>query len=140
MLLSYKTDDVGASKCGILEVDGDNKVTAFLEKPGPDATASRLACPCFYMFSPAALELMPKFLDDRKDGPLAARDAPGNFVRYLSERVSCRPDAFPPALLPPSPGTLGYPLPSPFLVSSTLPGTRRRLPCMRVAGTQRRCA
>lgn len=89
MLLSYKTDDVGASKCGILEVDEDSKVTAFLEKPGPEATKSRLACPCFYMFSPAALTQLPVFLEDKKDQPLKARDAPGNFVRYLSERLPC---------------------------------------------------
>lgn len=63
------------------------QVTAFLEKPGPEATQSRLACPCFYMFSPAALELLPVFLAERKDEPLVARDAPGNFVRYLSSKV-----------------------------------------------------
>ena len=44
------------------------------------------------MFSPAALELLPVFLAERKDEPLVARDAPGNFVRYLSSKVGmpCR--------------------------------------------------
>eukprot|EP00050_Salpingoeca_kvevrii_P012383 m.22152 g.22152 ORF g.22152 m.22152 type:complete len:203 (+) comp3984_c0_seq1:3-611(+) len=82
-VLSYDTDDVGTTKCGILEVGDDQRVTAFLEKPGPEATASRLACPCFYILGGAALPLLGSFLDENSDKPLAARDAPGNFIRYL---------------------------------------------------------
>lgn len=88
MVLCYKTDDAGASKCGILELDDKRKVTAFLEKPGPEATTSRFACPCFYMLSPSGCKLLGEFLKLKKDSPLVEKDAPGNFIRYLTEKVS----------------------------------------------------
>jgi len=89
MLLAYTTDDVGASKCGILETDKHNEVTAFLEKPGPKATTSRLACPCFYLLSSLALVELDNFMEVKKDRPLAERDAPGNFIRFLVSRLPC---------------------------------------------------
>jgi hypothetical protein len=90
MLLAYTTDDAGAAKFGILEVDETGKATAFLEKPGPARTKSRLACPCFYLLSAQALPVLAEFLEEKKDQPLKERDAPGNFIRYLTERVSTR--------------------------------------------------
>ena len=87
-VLSYTTDDAGASKYGILEIQDTNHiVTAFLEKPGPVATRSRWACPCFYILSTKALSLVTTFLQENADAPLSARDAPGNFIRYLFPRV-----------------------------------------------------
>lgn len=86
-VLSYKTDDAGASKYGILELNSDSKVVAFLEKPGHLATASRWACPCFYVLSPQAVGLVAVFLSEHADAPLQAKDAPGNFVRYLHDKV-----------------------------------------------------
>lgn len=63
------------------------KVTAFLEKPGPKATASRLACPCFYLLSSLALLELDNFMQQKADRPLEERDAPGNFIRFLTARV-----------------------------------------------------
>jgi hypothetical protein len=97
IVLAYDTDDAGASKYGILEVDQSDKVLAFLEKPGPQSTSSRLACPCFYILSPDAVKLVATFLDDHKDSPMQAKDAPGNFVRYLQNKVILPP--FPTLLL-----------------------------------------
>lgn len=87
MVLAYVTNDDGAARYGILEIDDHSRVVAFLEKPGAHGTASRLACPCFYVFSPAALKLVPEFLSAHADGPLEARDAPGNFVRFLQAKL-----------------------------------------------------
>jgi hypothetical protein len=47
-------DDKGTSKHGIIEMAADRRATAFLEKPGPAGTTSRLACPCTYLLSPRA--------------------------------------------------------------------------------------
>ena len=55
LCFAYPCDDAGTTKHGIIEVAPAGVVTAFLEKPGPLATASRLASPCSYIFSPAAL-------------------------------------------------------------------------------------
>lgn len=87
LVLSYPVDDAGTLKHGILELDEQRRVTAFLEKPGPEATAARNACPCFYILSPAAQQQIPAFLEAHKDGPLADRDAPGNFLRFLHTKV-----------------------------------------------------
>ncbi|EDQ86431.1 uncharacterized protein MONBRDRAFT_33828, partial [Monosiga brevicollis MX1] len=89
MLLAYKTDAAGTAKCGILETDAKDKVTAFLEKPGPEKTNSRLACPCFYLFEADALPLLDRFMTEKAGEPLQARDAPGNFVRYLCAKRNC---------------------------------------------------
>ncbi len=86
-VLCYKTDDAGAAKYGILELDEHRRVTAFLEKPGPAATTSRWACPCFYIFSPKASALVPQFLTDHASESMQARDAPGNVLRYLYPKV-----------------------------------------------------
>jgi NDP-sugar pyrophosphorylase family protein len=53
--LVYPCDDVTTTKSGIIEVDATMHVTSFLEKPGPAATASRLASPCTYILGPSAL-------------------------------------------------------------------------------------
>ncbi|XP_035666444.1 glucose-1-phosphate adenylyltransferase-like isoform X1 [Branchiostoma floridae] len=73
-------------KFGILEVDEHDVVTRFREKPRPEATPSRRACPCFYLYSNSSLPLLQEFLSERKDCPLKEIDAPGNFLQYLYTR------------------------------------------------------
>jgi NDP-sugar pyrophosphorylase family protein len=75
--------DHETTKYGILEIDADDRVTSFLEKPPPHLTNSRFSCPCFYVFTSHVLPLLHQFLEDHKDFPLAQRDAPGNFIKYL---------------------------------------------------------
>ncbi|KAI8929039.1 nucleotide-diphospho-sugar transferase [Entophlyctis helioformis] len=69
------TDTVGAV----------HRVTAFMEKPSPDETDARTACPCFYYLKPAAVALVREFLDetDRNGGGLADVDAAGKFIAWL---------------------------------------------------------
>ena len=60
---------------------GGGRVTSFLEKPLPSATASRLQSPCFYLLHRAHQRLLARFLGERSDAPLAHRDATGHFVK-----------------------------------------------------------
>ena len=46
-----------------------------------------MATPCFYFLSPHAQQLLSVFLEEHKDKPLNEIDAPGNFIRYLAEKV-----------------------------------------------------
>jgi glucuronokinase len=87
MLLCYPVrNDAEVRKRGILEVDADNVVTAFLEKPDPAATLSRLACPAFYLFRRASLPLIAEFLAVHAAAPLEDRDTPGRLVQWLVGR------------------------------------------------------
>lgn len=86
LVLSYSCADHETTKFGILEVDETQKVMAFLEKPSAEETSSRRACPCFYVYSKHALPLLKDFLHERKEAPLEARDAPGNFLAWLYPR------------------------------------------------------
>lgn len=45
-----------------------------------------LQCPCFYIFNKDSLPILRQFLEEKKDGPMKARDATGNFVAYLSQK------------------------------------------------------
>ncbi|XP_038049403.1 uncharacterized protein LOC119723011 [Patiria miniata] len=87
LVLACPCSDADTFKVGILETDEDKRVTAFLEKPGPDQTTSRKSCPCFYVLSKATLPLIKQFLEERKNGPLEKRDATGHFIRYLYPRL-----------------------------------------------------
>jgi len=74
-------------KHGIVEIDQEMRVTRFLEKPNPSETTSRFQCPCFYLLSAAALELLPTFLDFHQSSPLEEKDATGKFVKFLVTRM-----------------------------------------------------
>ncbi|EDO43592.1 predicted protein [Nematostella vectensis] len=86
-VLCYKCSDTETSKFGILETNEDGMITAFLEKPGPEATTSRWACPCCYIISRENLKLVKNFLDEKRDSPIKCRDAPGNLIQCLFYRV-----------------------------------------------------
>jgi glucose-1-phosphate thymidylyltransferase len=90
VVLYYTLDSsVNISEKGILEVEKlDDKrgvVTKFLEKPQPNETNSRLACPCFYILDAPSVPLVNVFLDQVKSDT-KLRDAPGHFVRYLTQQ------------------------------------------------------
>lgn len=67
-----------AQKYGIVSLDGGNKVDDFEEKP--PKPKSTLASTGIYYFPASKLSLMKKYL---RTGP--AKDAPGNFVKWVSE-------------------------------------------------------
>eukprot|EP00123_Amoebidium_parasiticum_P015077 comp22773_c0_seq2/m.35619 comp22773_c0_seq2/g.35619 ORF comp22773_c0_seq2/g.35619 comp22773_c0_seq2/m.35619 type:complete len:236 (-) comp22773_c0_seq2:132-839(-) len=76
-------DQSEASKRGIIETDSQGYVTAFKEKPHPSQTTSRKACPALYFLTNEAAGLVQRFLDEKKDAPLAEKDAPGQLLAYL---------------------------------------------------------
>ncbi|XP_056886333.1 glucose-1-phosphate adenylyltransferase isoform X2 [Takifugu flavidus] len=86
LLLSYQCKDEETHKYGILEVDGDHRVLCMKEKPHQSETTSRRACPCFYVLSRKSLPLLDTFMEEKKEAPIEARDAPGNFVSWLIQR------------------------------------------------------
>ncbi|XP_038155393.1 glucose-1-phosphate thymidylyltransferase [Cyprinodon tularosa] len=86
LVLSYRCRDQETQKYGILEVEENLRVRCMKEKPQPSETESRRACPCFYVFSSSSLPLLHAFLEEKKDAPIEARDAPGNFVSWLIPR------------------------------------------------------
>ena len=88
-LLAYKIADEELSQRGILEVDSENRVIHFLEKPASSETSSRLACPPLYMFSKSTISEIGVFLEASADWPLDSRDPPGAFLQWL---IKCRRD------------------------------------------------
>eukprot|EP01135_Chromosphaera_perkinsii_P000693 Nk52_evm5s150 gene=Nk52_evmTU5s150 len=87
LVTCYTETEERVSKTGIIEVDAKGIITSFLEKPAPTETSSRLACPCFYCFSPQAIVALHEFMQEKKDAPLQERDATGKFVDYLHRRL-----------------------------------------------------
>lgn len=91
-ILFYELDSsVNANEKGIVDVkaseDGQSfQVIRFIEKPKPNETSSRLACPCFYLLDAASVSMIDRFLDQTQDNNM--RDAPGHFVRFVCENVS----------------------------------------------------
>ncbi|XP_068230042.1 UTP--glucose-1-phosphate uridylyltransferase-like [Palaemon carinicauda] len=87
LIVSAPVLEENVSKHGIIEVDEDWRVTAFIEKPLPTETASRLQSPCVYMMSGSSIHHIQNFLKEREDQPLHTRDATGLFVTELIRRV-----------------------------------------------------
>ncbi|XP_069790822.1 glucose-1-phosphate adenylyltransferase isoform X2 [Narcine bancroftii] len=86
LVLSYLCQNEETAKFGILEINENFQVTGFKEKPSSTETASRRACPCFYIYSKNTVPLIAKFLQDKWNSPLEERDAPGNFLLWLYSR------------------------------------------------------
>ncbi|XP_056391643.1 uncharacterized protein LOC130284828 isoform X2 [Hyla sarda] len=86
LVLSYICKDEETTKYGILEVDESYRIRAIKEKPLATDTASRQACPCFYMFSNHTLPCVKTFLNEKKDAPIDEKDAPGHFLSWLVTR------------------------------------------------------
>jgi glucose-1-phosphate thymidylyltransferase len=76
--------DVGvrdlARRYGIVEVDGNDRIVAFVEKP--DEPPSTLAATATYVYSRAHLALVDTYLAEGN-----APDQPGNFVAWLHSRT-----------------------------------------------------
>ncbi|XP_062503691.1 uncharacterized protein LOC134180533 [Corticium candelabrum] len=88
VVLRYVCSDDETTRRGILEIDKSERVIDFLEKPLPRMTSSRNACPCFYLLSQHGHSLIGQFLDERRDRPLREKDAPGNLVLYVCQRLA----------------------------------------------------
>ena len=75
--------DVGsrelARKYGIVDIDADDRIVSFVEKP--DDPPSTLAATATYLYSRAHLALVDTYLDEGN-----APDQPGNYVAWLHRR------------------------------------------------------
>jgi glucose-1-phosphate thymidylyltransferase len=74
------SDPTLLSNYGVVEVDQDDRVVSFEEKPAQPR--STLAATAAYLYRGADLELLPRYLE--KGNPA---DAPGNLVAWLHTRV-----------------------------------------------------
>lgn len=81
-VLSYPTEST--TRTGILETDDRGIVTGFLEKPNPNETSSRQACPCFYLLSPESFHLLHEYVSN--SSTLNEVDTTGSFIRWLYPR------------------------------------------------------
>ena len=64
------------------------RVTAFLEKPSPTETASRLACPAIYLLRNGSLPLVHEYLNQPDvRASRDAADAPGRLIQWLHTRT-----------------------------------------------------
>jgi len=82
LVLTYNVQDT--TKYGIAELDKNNIVISFLEKPQLFQTTSRTACPCFYFLRLPALKLLQQYVAEAKS--LQEVDAPGTFIAWLYSR------------------------------------------------------
>ncbi|KAI8508104.1 hypothetical protein Bbelb_143440 [Branchiostoma belcheri] len=85
LITCYNCAEHETVKFGILEVDERDVVTGFREKPQPEETMSRRACPCFYLYSCNSLPLLQEFISE-KDRPFKEIDATGCFLQYVHTR------------------------------------------------------
>ncbi len=78
-VLALKTHDVKKlRKTGVLELDEEDRVLAFHEKPGNPP--SNFACPALYFLKPGALNLIHEYLSSH-----GAQDEIGYFISYLAK-------------------------------------------------------
>ncbi|RUP46719.1 bifunctional protein GlmU-like protein [Jimgerdemannia flammicorona] len=92
LVTAYQVPDSTVHKVGVMELDQGkhNRVTGFVEKPRPEDTTSRSACPCFYLFHARSLPLLKQFLDEcnTRGAGLAEYDATGKYLAYLYSRFA----------------------------------------------------
>jgi NDP-sugar pyrophosphorylase family protein len=81
----YLTNDVDMCKSGILVLDQQNKIVEFKEKPKPNETSSRWACPCFYLIPINELPRIHEFMIE-KQFKLEEVDAAGKFIRWIVQK------------------------------------------------------
>ena len=78
-VLALPTEDTPKlRKTGVLELDSDNRVLAFHEKP--ENPPSNFACPALYFLKPETLDLIHEYLSSPD-----ARDEIGYFISYLAK-------------------------------------------------------
>jgi len=81
-ILCYSVDPSMRHKYGILETDDlTGLVRAFKEKPSLGETESTKACPCFYLLTPHALQLVSAILQSARR--VEEMDAPGLLLRRI---------------------------------------------------------
>jgi NDP-sugar pyrophosphorylase family protein len=86
VVVNYEISDEQCRKSGVLEVcqgPEGTKIVGFLEKPDPADTVSRLGCPCFYYFTPHAINALSEFMAEKLPLGREHYDASGSFIAWL---------------------------------------------------------
>ncbi|KAI7862861.1 nucleotide-diphospho-sugar transferase [Spinellus fusiger] len=81
----YTVPEENVSKVGICEINAQGILTQCVEKPSPHQTQSRLACPCFYLLRPLAIQHLLRYVEDHQES-LEALDATGRFLGHVHSR------------------------------------------------------
>ena len=92
VVLGYKEEAENLRSRGIAELDANNNIINFLEKPSPSQTESRTAVPPVYLYRSQTLllEHINLFLEENAEKSLEERDAPGKLVGYLSNQKNIK--------------------------------------------------
>ena len=81
-ILTVALKELGAgediSQYGVAEINGENRINGFVEKPAPGKEPSRMINTAFYLFSPEVREVLAEMGD-------SARDIGGDLIPYLTE-------------------------------------------------------
>jgi glucose-1-phosphate thymidylyltransferase len=75
----YEQDDEKLKKCGIVEIDEDDRIVSMEEKP--QHPKSHWVCPPFYYYTSGDVELVSQAIADG-----CSTDAPGSFIAWLARR------------------------------------------------------
>ncbi len=79
VLRELKDRRIAAKRYGVVEMDSDNRITGFEEKPEEPKT--NLAATCIYFLKKRDAVLLREYVDSGGNS-----DAPGHFIKWLSER------------------------------------------------------
>jgi len=81
-ILTVALKELGAgediSQYGVAQINGENRINGFVEKPAPGKEPSRMINTAFYLFSPEVREVLAEMGD-------SARDIGGDLIPYLTE-------------------------------------------------------
>jgi len=81
VIVAHKIDKLEKlQRTGVVELDGDNRVIGFEEKP--ENPKSPYACPALYIYKSSTLPLFKRYLSEGQNS-----DAPGNFITWLHKIV-----------------------------------------------------
>ncbi|MGC9515543.1 sugar phosphate nucleotidyltransferase [Methanocrinis sp.] len=76
--LKELSEDENVSQYGVAEINGDQRINGFVEKPARGKEPSRMINTAFYLFSPQVREVLAEMGD-------SARDIGGDLIPYLTE-------------------------------------------------------
>lgn len=78
----YEPDEKKLVKCGVVEIDGDDKILSMEEKPAQPR--SHWCCPPFYFYARQDARKVREAIQGGKCGT----DAPGSFIAWLSTQTA----------------------------------------------------
>lgn len=78
----YEAEEKKLVKCGVVEIDGDDRILSMEEKPAQPK--SHWCCPPFYVYSKDDAKRVKEAIEGKECGT----DAPGSFIAWLSTKTA----------------------------------------------------